>query len=51
MVAGILSSLITAYMLILIARAVISWLPMFNVRVDPYNPIVRAIHQLTEPAL
>jgi YggT family protein len=33
-------------MWIVIARAVLSW-----VSPDPYNPIVRFIHQVTEPVL
>jgi len=35
-----------AVMLVVIARAVLSW-----VSPDPYNPIVRTIIQLSEPAL
>ena len=34
------------YMWIIIARAVLSW-----VNTDPYNPIVRFIHNITEPVL
>lgn len=34
------------YMWIVIARAVLSW-----VNPDPYNPIVRFIHNVTEPVL
>ena len=34
------------YMWIVIARAVLSW-----VSPDPYNPIVRFIHNVTEPVL
>jgi len=34
------------YMWIVIARAVLSW-----VSPDPYNPIVRFIHNITEPVL
>lgn len=36
----------TLYSVILLARVLISWFP-----VDPYNPIVRVLHQLTEPLL
>ena len=32
----------TLYSVILLARVLISWFP-----VDPYNPIVRVLHQLT----
>ena len=34
------------YMWIIIARAVLSW-----VNPDPYNPIVRFIHGITEPVM
>jgi len=42
---GIVHSLITVYIWILIIGAVLSW-----VRPDPYNPIVQIITRLTEPA-
>jgi YggT family protein len=37
---------LSAYMWIIIGRAIISW-----VNADPYNPIVRFIHEVTEPLL
>ncbi len=37
---------LTLYMWIVVARAVLSW-----VNPDPYNPIVRFIHNITEPVL
>lgn len=37
---------LTIYLWIVIARAVLSW-----VSPDPYNPIVRFIHNITEPVL
>ncbi len=42
--AQILDMVIWAYMLIVIARAVLSW-----VNPDPYNPIVRFLYSVTEP--
>jgi YggT family protein len=45
-VAVIFDYVLTFYMWIIIARAVLSW-----VNPDPYNPIVRFIHNVTEPAL
>jgi YggT family protein len=42
---GIVHSLITVYIWILIIGAVLSW-----VRPDPYNPIVQIITRLTQPA-
>lgn len=44
--AGIVDFLLTAYMWIIIGRAVISW-----VNADPYNPIVRFLYEVTEPLL
>ena len=38
--------LLTLYMWLIIARAILSW-----VSPDPYNPIVRFIHNVTEPVL
>ena len=45
-VAAVLGVLLSAYMWIVIARAVISW-----VNPDPYNPIVRFLYSVTEPVL
>lgn len=45
-VAHILDTVLTIYMWIIIIRAVLSW-----VNPDPYNPIVRFIHQVTEPVM
>lgn len=44
--AGILDFLFTAYMWLVIGRAVISW-----VNADPYNPVVRFVYDVTEPVL
>lgn len=44
--ADVLSIVLTLYMWIVIARAVISW-----VNADPYNPIVRFLYSATEPLL
>lgn len=44
--ASILNLVLTLYMYIIIAGAVLSW-----VNPDPYNPIVRFIHNVTEPVL
>ena len=45
-VARILDLAITIYIYVVIARALISW-----VNPDPYNPIVRFLHNVTDPAL
>lgn len=44
--AKILHMLLNAYMWIIIARAILSW-----VNPDPYNAIVRFIYNITEPVL
>jgi len=45
-IAQILNMVLTIYMWLIVARAVLSW-----VNPDPYNPIVRFIHNVTEPVL
>jgi len=44
--ASVLQLVLTLYMWIVIARALISW-----VNPDPYNPIVRFLYTATEPLL
>jgi YggT family protein len=44
--AGVLHIVLTMAMIVVIARAVLSW-----VSPDPYNPIVRIINQLSEPLI
>ncbi len=44
--AAVVNMLLTFYMWIVVARAVISW-----VNPDPYNPIVRFLYSATEPLL
>jgi len=44
--AGVLHVVLLGAMIVVIARAVLSW-----VSPDPYNPIVRMINQLSEPLL
>ncbi len=45
-VANLVNLVLIAYMWIIIARAIISW-----VSPDPYNPIVRFLYRVTEPVL
>jgi len=45
-VASVLSMVLTVYMWIIIARALVSW-----VNPDPHNPIVRFLYSATEPVL
>jgi YggT family protein len=44
--ATVLNIVLTLYMWVVIARAVLSW-----VNPDPYNPIVRTIAGITDPVL
>lgn len=44
--ADVLHIVLNTYMFIVIARAILSW-----VSPDPYNPIVRFLYNVTEPAL
>jgi YggT family protein len=43
---NLVNLIIAAYIWIIIARAIISW-----VSPDPYNPIVRFLYRVTEPVL
>ena len=45
-IAKLINVVLSAYIWIVIARAVLSW-----VNPDPYNPIVRFLHQVTDPVL
>src|SRR5687767_10246142 len=44
--ANLVNLVLSAYMWIIIARAVLSW-----VNPDPFNPIVRFLYRVTEPVL
>lgn len=44
--AQLLDFLLSAYLWIVIGRAVISW-----VNADPHNPVVRFLYEITEPLL
>jgi YggT family protein len=44
--AKVLDTLLTAYMWIIIIRALLSW-----VNPDPWNPIVQFLYRVTEPVL
>ena len=43
---GLVQLLFDLYIIVLLARVLLSW-----VQVDPRNPVVNLIHQLTEPLL
>jgi len=35
----------------ILIRVLLSWLPMANIRIDPYNPAIRFLYSLTDPIL
>ena len=43
----VVSVVLQVYSYVLLARALISWIP----NLDPYNPIVQFLYQITEPVL
>jgi len=45
-VAEVINIILTIYMYVIIARAILSW-----VSPDPYNPIVQMLFKITEPVL
>ena len=45
-IAEVLDMVLLFYMIVVLARAILSW-----VSPDPFNPIVRFIHNITEPVL
>jgi YggT family protein len=46
LIAQLLSTVANVYAMILLARVIVSWLP-----IDPDNTVVRLLDQLTEPVL
>jgi YggT family protein len=41
----------TALWWAILIRVILSWLPMANIRIDPYNPAVRLLYSITDPIL
>jgi len=54
-IAGILLTTVTLLFrflwLAILARVILSWLPMAGVRVDMYHPLIRFLYQVTDPIL
>ncbi len=46
-----LSILLNILQWAIIIRVLMSWLPMAGIRVDPYNPIVKILLDITDPIL
>lgn len=47
MITDILAQLLQLYTFVLLIRILMSWIP----GLDPYNPIVQFLYQITEPVL
>lgn len=50
-VANIISLIISLIQWAIIIRALLSFLPLAGVRIDPYNPVIRALFSITDPIL
>lgn len=35
----------------ILIRVLLSWLPMAGIQIDPYNPVIKLLHDLTDPIL
>ena len=35
----------------ILIRVLMSWLPMAGIQIDPYNPVIRILHDITDPIL
>jgi YggT family protein len=35
----------------ILIRVILSWLPMANIRIDPYNPAIRLLYSITDPII
>lgn len=44
---AVLAAVLELYSWVLLARALMSWIP----NLDPYNPVVQFLYQITEPVL
>ncbi len=44
---SLLASLVSLYSFIIFVRVLITWIP----GLDPYNPIVQFLHQITDPVM
>lgn len=48
----VIGTMLYIYSFVLLARVLMSWIPMFTNRpLDPYNPLVKFLLDVTEPVL
>lgn len=49
--AGAVNVLFQFASIAILARVILSWLPMAGVRIDMYHPLIRTLYQITDPIL
>ncbi len=50
-IANILIILLNILQWAILIRVLLSWLPMAGIRLDPYNPIIKILYDVTDPIL
>lgn len=50
-IANILIILLNILQWAILIRVLLSWLPMAGIRLDPYNPIIKILYDITDPIL
>jgi len=51
MLGNVLFYLFTALYWAILIRVLLSWLPMAGIQLDPYNPIIKLLYDITDPIL
>jgi YggT family protein len=46
-----LTTLLVILQWAILIRVLISWLPMAGIRIDPYNPFIKILYDITDPIL
>lgn len=47
----LVNAIFTVFILAVVIRCLMSWLPLMNVNIDPYNPLVRLVWQVSDIVL
>ncbi len=50
-IANILIILLNILQWAILIRVLLSWLPMAGIRLDPYNPVIKILYDITDPIL
>ncbi len=51
MLAFVINIVFQALWWAILIRVLLSWLPMAGIRIDPYNPVIQILYQITNPIL